>query len=217
MTEDEDFINRPADNLDTYLQSVDFREFNEILSLAPGENTALGLFQGIYSEVFSFPAIYCGQPRIDNAQRIVKLHYSDICKWEMRNVDRRVALCVPNIFYKMKRLHIKQIKDKISLAIRKSKDKATHFTAGQLLSPGFDEKLTMQNDGYRVLRTLRGSLPYWEAAKRDVFAMIRQLGIPTWFCSFSAAETKWEPLLQSLAKLVQGQYLSTDDIDNLFD
>ena len=62
------------------------------------------------------------------------------------------------------------------------------FTAGEILTPGFVDnfvdKLTMQDDGYRVLRTLRGSPSYWEAAKRDVFAMIRQLGIPTWFCSF---------------------------------
>jgi hypothetical protein len=27
--------------------------------------------------------------------------------------------------------------------------------------------------------------------KKDVFAMIRQLGLPTWFGSFSSADTKW--------------------------
>lgn len=43
--------------------------------------------------------------------------------------------------------------------------------------------------GYRVLRTLRGSPAYWECAKKDVFAMIRQLGKPKRFCSFSAAES----------------------------
>lgn len=33
--------------------------------------------------------------------------------------------------------------------------------------------------------------------------MIKQLGVPTWFCFFSAAETRWVPLLQCLAKLVK--------------
>ena len=152
---------------------------------------------------------------MQNTDREIPLHYSDICKWELRNVDRRVALCVPNIFYKLKKLQIKQIKDKVTLAIRKCKRKGQSITAGDILSPGFVDKLTLQDDGFRVLRTIRGSPPYWEHAKRDLFAMIRQLGIPTWFCSFSAAETKWEPLLCSLSKLLNGKILSTVDVNNL--
>lgn len=215
-TEDDSFCTRPTGNLDTFLQSVDFREFNQVLSVAPGEKSSpIGIFQDFHAEIFSFPTIFCGQPRKENHDRHVPLHYSDICKWELRNVDRRVALCVPNIFFKLKRLQIKQIKDKVSLAIRKCKTRNQAYTAGELLTPGFVDKLTLQDDGYRVLRTLRGSPPYWEAAKRDVFAMIRQLGIPTWFCSFSAAETKWVPLLKSLSNLVQGSDLSLDEIDDL--
>lgn len=37
--------------------------------------------------------------------------------------------------------------------------------------------------------------------------MIKQLGTPTWFCSISAAETKWVPLLQCLAKLIKQKVL----------
>ena len=148
--------------------------------------------------------LFCGQARVENKERLVPLYYSDVCEWELRNVDRRVALCTPNIFFKLKRLQIKQIKDKVSLAIRKCKAKGTAHTAGEILTPGFVDKLIMQNDGYWVIRTLRGSPPYWEASKRDVFAMIRQLGIPTWFCSFSAAETKWEPFIKMSCKTCAG-------------
>ena len=82
------------------------------------------------------------------------------------------------------------------------------MTASEVLSPDFVDTLVKQDDGFRVLRTLRGSPPYWEQAKKDVFAMIRQLGIPTWFCSFSAAETKWKPLLKCLSKLVDNRTCS---------
>jgi len=40
--------------------------------------------------------------------------------------------------------------------------------------------------------------------------MIRQLGKPTWFCSFSAAETRWAHLLKILGRLV-GKKNDTDD------
>lgn len=37
-----------------------------------------------------------------------------------------------------------------------------------------------------------------EKAKKDLFAMIQQLGPATLVCSFSAAETKWIELLKML-------------------
>jgi hypothetical protein len=65
------------------------------------------------------------------------------------------------------------------------------------------------------LRKLRGSPAYWESAKKDLFAMIRQLGIPTWFCSLSAAETRWTDLLRILGKLVKNEELSDEQINKL--
>lgn len=44
------------------------------------------------------------------------------------------------------------------------------------------EKLCQSDDGYRFLRAVRGSPPYFEKAKKDLFAMIRQLGPATLFC-----------------------------------
>ena len=38
-------------------------------------------------------------------------------------------------------------------------------------------------------------LPYFEKTKKDLFAMIRQLGPASLFCSFSSAETQWIHLL----------------------
>ena len=66
-----------------------------------------------------------------------------------------------------------------------------------------------------VLRQLRGSPAYWEHAKKDVFAMIRQLGVPTWFCSLSAAETRWLSLLKVLAKQVKDVDYTDEEIENL--
>jgi hypothetical protein len=43
--------------------------------------------------------------------------------------------------------------------------------------------------------------------------MIRQLGLPTWFGSFSSADTKWIDLLRILGKLNDGKDYSDDDIE----
>lgn len=215
-SEDEGSVLKPSGNFDTVMQPADFREFNRILSVAPAEgNSPLGMFQDINAEFLSFPAIYCGETRRNNNLRATPVHYSTICKWELRNVDRRVAKNVTNIFFKLKKLQIKQISDKVSLAMRKCKLKGKKLTVNEVLSDESVDKIIKHDEGYKVLRTLRGSPPYWERTKKDIFAMIRQLGIPTWFCSFSAAETKWKPLLRVLAKLINNTNCTDSDISEM--
>ena len=42
--------------------------------------------------------------------------------------------------------------------------------------------------------------------------MIRQLGNPTLFCSFSAAETPWIHLIKILGRLIDNKYYTDDDV-----
>ena len=51
--------------------------------------------------------------------------------------------------------------------------------------------------------------------KKDIFAMIRQLSLPTWLMSLSAADTKWTDLLKMLAKLNNGVSYTDIDIEGL--
>ena len=75
---------------------------NEALSVAPGEGqTPLSIFKDTNAEYLAFPILFCGQKRVENSDRYVPVYYSDICKWELRCVDRRVALHIPNMFYKI--------------------------------------------------------------------------------------------------------------------
>ena len=124
------------------------------------------------SEFLSFPTIYCGKARADNKDRTTPVHYSTICKWELRSQDRRVAQSVPNTFYKSKKLQIKQIKNSACISLRKCKTKGTKYTLGDLKSEDYVKKLIHQDEGFRVFRNLRGSPPYFEKSKKDLFAMI---------------------------------------------
>ncbi|XP_061196745.1 uncharacterized protein LOC133205019 [Saccostrea echinata] len=215
-TEDENFDERLTGNTDTLLHPSDVRSLNKVFSFAPGENqTPLGLYQDPDAEYLAFPTLYCGQRRPNNKDRHTPVTYSTICKWELRSLDRRAACCMPNLFFKLKKVQIKQIQDKVALAMRKCKSEEEKITVGQVLNDSSFDKLVRLNEGYRVLRTLRGSPAYWENAKKDIFAMIRQLGVPTWFCSFSAAETKWTGLLRILSQLLNNRNLTDEEIHNL--
>ena len=208
---------RPSGVMDTLLQEPDIiQDGDRIIRFAPGEgNRPLGLFMDKDSEFLSFPTIYCGKHRADNSERHVPVHYSTICKWELRSKDRRVAQSVPNIFYKLKRLQVRQIQGSASLSLRKCKTKGKTYTAGDLKSETSVNKLINLDEGFRVFRNLRGSPPYFERCKKDLFAMIHQLDNPTWFCSFSAAETRWINLIKILGRLVDDKDYTDDEIKGM--
>ena len=176
---------------------------NEILSVAPGEGQRpLSIFRDPNAEYLAFPTLFCGQKRDDNSERLAPVYYSDVCKWELRSVDRRVALHVPNIFYKMKKLQTDQVCSKAHLAVRRCKTKGNNYTAGYILKDNMGDSLVRLDEGYRIFKTIRNSPQYWENQKKEVFAMIRQLGIPTFFISLSANYLHWSELIISLGKLV---------------
>ncbi|XP_062598648.1 uncharacterized protein LOC134260084 [Saccostrea cucullata] len=201
-------------NSDTLVDEADI-DTNKLYVFAPGENQKpISLFTDKDAEYLCFPTIFCGQHRIENEDREVPVHYSDIAKWELRSVDRRAAQSVPNIFFKLKKIQIKQVSDKVNLALRRCKSEGKKITAEQVLNPASAEKIVRLNEGYYIFRTLRNSPAYLSSKKKDVFAMIRQLGLPTWFISLSSADTRWLDLLKTLATL-DGKTLSQEELDDL--
>ena len=67
----------------------------------------------------------------------------------------------------------------------------------------------------KFLRAVRSSPPYSEKAKKDIFAMIRQLGPASLFCSFSSAETQWIHQLRILGKIVDNKTYTDAQFENL--
>ena len=204
--------NEPEGNVDTLLDDIDFSTSN-ILSFAPGEGQRpLSFYKDQDAEYMSFPCIFSGQKRATNSERSVPVHYSDICKYELRSIDRRAALNIPNLFFKMKRLQIKYISDKVQVAMKRCKYKHKKYKVRDILDENTFNELTRLDEGYRIFRTIRGSPPYFEQKKRDVFAMIRQLGLPTWFMSLSAADTHWNDLLKCLSTLIDNKKLTDEEV-----
>lgn len=61
-------------------------------------------------------------------------------------------------------------------------------------------KLLNNDEVFRFMQPIRGTPAYWSATQKDPFAMLRQLGILIWFCSFSSAEYMWNNAISSLLK-----------------
>ncbi|PJE78258.1 ATP-dependent RecD-like DNA helicase [invertebrate metagenome] len=216
---DDNFIEMNEDecvqgNSDTLIDEANL-DTNKELVFAPGEGQRpIGLYHDENAEVLSFPSIYCAQKRLENNERQTPVSYSDLAKWELRSVDRRAAASVPNIFFKLNKIQRKQVADKVNLAIRRKKSDGNKITASDAQNPEIADKIVSLNEGYYIFRTLRNSPAYLSSRKKDVFAMIRQIGLPTWFMSLSSADTRWNELLKTLAVL-SGTPCSDQQIRNM--
>ena len=74
-----------------------------------------------------------------------------------------------------KKLQLKLLLGQSQIALRKCKLGNRTLTAGELKTPEGLRNLIC-HDGYKILRALGGSPSYFEKSKKDLFAMIRQLG-----------------------------------------
>ncbi|XP_069110077.1 uncharacterized protein [Argopecten irradians] len=201
-------------NSDTLIDEANL-DTNKELIFAPGEGQRpISLYHDDNAEVLSFPSIYCAQKRMENSERQTPVSYSDLSKWELRSVDRRAASSVPNIFFKLNKIQRKQVADKVNLALRRKKNDGKKITASEAQNPEVADKIVSLNEGYYIFRTLRNSPAYLSSRKKDVFAMIRQIGLPTWFMSLSSADTRWTELLKTLAVL-SGTPCSDEQIRNM--
>jgi hypothetical protein len=203
--------NLPAGHADTMFNSFHYNDDGQhILSCAPSEyNQPISILNDDIEEL-AYPTIFCGQRR--PSHRRVRVSYGDICKSELRNKDRRAARSISNIFFKTKKLQMKQIKDKIWVCLRRIKTKGKSYTAGDFNNDDTIKQMVKLDEGYKIFRSVRGSPAYWETAKKDVFGMVRQLGLPTFFISLSAADTRWPDLLIALSKIVDDEVITEEDV-----
>ena len=75
----------------------------------------------------------------------------------------------------------------ISIALKKIQGQPP--TASQIKSDVNKLKsLVCQEQAYLFLRQIPGTPPYWQKFMYEVIAMVKQLGIPTWFMTLSCAE-----------------------------
>ena len=131
-------------------------------------------------------------------QSQVTKDYQTIAKWELMHKDRRFALDIDNLFFKTMKIMVAKAMSSIWVRLRKGKLKEAQLTASQVRQDTNIEKILHSKTGYRDFDALRTTPDYKQRLKNNLFAMIRQLGPPTFFVTFSAAERLWPDLIECL-------------------
>lgn len=195
---------------DTCLQPVDIAQevldhyFDDIYNIAPGEgNNPVKMLQEPGNEAKTFPYLFPTGKFSWNNERDTRITLSRYFNNRLMNTDDRFAKDSNYIFFSQYMSDLNQVIEKTQISVRKSvktlgSDKVVTNTMVQ--DPVVLAKLMKNDEALRFMQPIRGTPAYWSSAQKDLFAMLRQLGIPTWFCSFSAAEHRWNDAISTILR-----------------
>jgi hypothetical protein len=170
--------------------------FKNQINIARAEGyMPLGILQDRYSEEMSFPTLFYGEKRPEKITK--KITYQKNSQWEVFHHDHDFAYNITNLFYKEVRIILRQVLNCIWIRIRKGQLKGRKLVAKDVKSKPNLDRILKSEISYMDLRSIRTSPDYLLGLCRNLYAMIRQLGPPTFFVLFSSAENRWKPLINA--------------------
>ena len=190
-----DLINEPTMLINT-TDLINCRDIEENAAIAPGEGCIpLSILFDKYGEELAFLKIYAGE-KIVRSDLDLGLRY----KSEFRRYDRRCARNLTKLFYSYKKLMAKRLVAAISISMTKTKS-YERLTKEDVTKKDKIKKMLKNEDADLIFRSIRSTPHFWKWKLMELNAMIRQLGCPTFFITFSPSEVNWYELISVLIRV----------------
>nr|XP_054593309.1 uncharacterized protein LOC107395497 [Nothobranchius furzeri] len=207
--------------LDTCMQPVDIAQeildnhFDSVLSVAPAEgNTPVRLLTDTSNEAKCFPVLFPNGTGTFHDAREQRITLSKYLNTRILNADGRFGKNLDYIFYAQYLSEVNQVVSNVSIALRKGYHGLdnTNITSSMLGNTYFLKNVLNADMGYKFLKPIRGTPVFWQGVQKDLFAYVRQLGIPTWFASFSSADLRWPEFMEAFMAIenIQGNIHDMD-------
>lgn len=200
IEENNDIRSKYSLGTDSCLQPADFVDFASNLSkpfaVAPAEKNKLSaLLTDNTIEALAFPYLFPNGRGSFDEDRLMKIGWKEYCKARLFSSDPRFASDSSYIFYLQYIGDLRQAYSGINIAFRKK----IPLNVGQITNENQMKFLLNKDMIYRHLQSVRGSPQYWQQRLKDLFAMTRQIGCPTFFLTVSSADLRWKEFIDTFA------------------
>ena len=139
--------------------------------------------------------------------------FAEYCKSQIMSCDPKFRNDTSYLFFLLLVKELIQLKRCKMTYLRQAR-RLPNMSKQDILNIDY-ENLTRYNRSYEVFKTVRGTSMYYEQSKKNLMAMLRQLGCPTLFLTLSCAEYEWLTLLKEIVETVERRKVSQDYIENL--
>ena len=173
-----------------------YEQNDQVMSIAPGEGKEPAkISTDEYFEELAFPHLFPTGRFGYQAARNVKLSPTKYFNQRLLNYKQNFASDPDYIFFACSVLQQLNLISSINIAMKKVD--STGITAGMF---NVNYKQTIQeflaaDRGFSFMKNIKGSPAYWKNFLYDVLAMVKQLGLPTYFITLSCADLRWNELV----------------------
>lgn len=174
-----------SDNLSQHVS--DYYE-DQIFCVAPGQGqTPVSL---VKTEAKAFPTLFPDGKNSFDQFREQDISYTDYVKSRLLSINPKFSSNTEYIFYLQYVKELKEILSSAQMSLKKEYRKVENsepITAQSFTNAEKAQSFLKKGEGAKYLHTIRGSASYWNRTMKELFAMVNQMGLPTFFGSFSAA------------------------------
>ena len=187
----------------------------EDVTIAPGEGIKpISILTDQNCEELAHPNLFPNGKFGYKVQRQVPLSPVKYFNQRLLNYKQKFSSDSDYIFFSHSVMQQLNLNSKVNIAMKKVK--TGQLTAG-MLSRNFKESVksfVANDEAYSFMNTMKGTPAYWKRFLFEVLAMVKQLGVPTFFMTLSCADLRWNELVSIISKL-NGLNLTDDDINNM--
>ena len=150
----------------------------------------------------------------DVKEREIKLTVRKYFNQRLLDADGRFAKDIEYLLTAQYTVESKQVADDASIMLRQTQGRLHRgqaLIAGTIRNQQVIQQMIQRDDAYHFLKNVRA---YFQKVMYDVLGMIRQLGLPTWFLTLSAADMQWPDVFQTIARQY-GTTLTEEDVKSM--
>ena len=188
------------------IPTLPITDSKDSFSIAPGENqTPVSKITDNLDQLAN-PGVFPYGEMSFSLKREVPLSLRNYYKSLLQRQDSRCTKA-SFVFHAQNQVENRHMQSSINF--QSKKQFSSHLTSEKEIKNAISN-----NKAWTVFKQVRTTPGYWETAKKDVLAMIQQLGPFTFWLTFSANDLNWiTPIKQVAAH--EGVILSDDDVDKM--
>ena len=175
---------------------------DENIIVAPGQGKKpLSIFHDEHCEELAFPYLFPKGKYGYKVKRNIPLSPVKYFNQRLLNYKQNFSSCADYIFFARSVVEEHHLRSSMNIALRIIK---TGFLKAGSFRNNYKDSVKQhisQDNAFSFMSSVKGTPSYWKQFLLETLAMVKQLGIPTFFLTLSCADLRWQELLHIVNKL----------------
>ena len=149
-----------------------------------------------------------------NREARQNIGFSNYVRHRMLSADSRYRDDNDYLFFLLIVKELIDLKRSKQTVLRQTQ-RVKHMTLNDYKNIASREDLPRCNRSYEAFKSIRGTSPYYEQAKKNLMAILRQKGCPTLFLTMSCAEYKWDQLIKGILEVKERRVVDITEVKEM--